>query len=298
MANDSMPRAGTGSTGYLSSIAASYAAAGGGMPTGGGSASQDPPVWTGHTTGLLDPITGAPKPYTNTRKVPHRASEVIGEFDSWSLKRKKALARKLIQAGYLPATGSSLDEAVANIPLADLEKAWQSVVMETAQKNANGIWVTPQQLIQQRVDYALDAAKGTKMEDFLKGTTPKEEKPFSGTKEFTSVSRDIFSASEAKGVIRGVLQQELGRDPTAEEFQDFIDALQTEQRQNPSRTTTSTVYREGDAVSQSSTTTGGIDPGEFALQQAQANPDWAEWQAVGTYFPAAMDTLGAGVQGV
>lgn len=295
---------GGGSTGYLGQIAAKYAAAGG-APTGGAGPVQDPPVYTGHTQGLLDPITGAPKPFTVNPKNPNSrvtkpASQMIGEFSTWSNKRKKELARKLAMAGYFgsPRVSESLDDFVASIPLAQLEQAWQNVVLEAAQKNANGIWVTPGQVIQNQIDYNRDAAKGTSLESWYSGKAAKSNEPNPNrTEKYTSVSRDIFSASEAKAVIREVLQKELGRDPTEEEFQDFKDALQTEQQQNPTRTVQSTVYRDGDPVRTSSTTTGGIDPGEFALEQAQANPDWAEWQAVGTYFPAAMNALGAGIPG-
>lgn len=296
MANDSMPSAGTGgaSTGYLGTVNSAMAASAQSAPN------QDPPVWTGHTGGLLDPITGAPKPYTNTRHVGKPASQVVGEFDKWSNEKKKKLAKRLALAGYFggPRAGESLDEFVATIPLADLEKAWAQVVLDTAQKNANGVWVTPEQLIQNQIDYNRSAAKGTDFESFYSGKSPSAaEKDPNRTEKFTSYSRDIFSASQARGLIREVLQKELGRDPTEEEFQDFKDALQTEQQQNPTRTVQSTVYRDGDPVSQSTTSTGGIDPAQFALEQAQANPSWAEWQAVGTYFPAAMNALGAGVAG-
>lgn len=288
---DQMPSAGVSATGYSAQIPS------------GGPAQVDPPVWTG---GTFDegakgrgPVNANMDPFTVHRK-PESSKQVIGEFSRWTNKRKKNLARRLALAGYFgaPRVGESLDDFVASIPLAQLEEAWGQVVMETAQKNANGVWVTPDQNIQQQIDYNQSAAKGTSLEGWYTGASggTEGEDP-NRTEKFVSVSRDIFSASQAKGLIRGVLQQELGRDPTAEEFEDFITALQTKQRENPTRTVQRTIYRDGDPVRQSTTSTGGIDPAEFALEQAQANPDWAEWQAIGTYFPAVMNTLGAGVPG-
>ena len=36
------------------------------------------------------------------------------------------------------------------------------------------------------------------------------------------MSIDIYSPSQARGLLRSVLQQELGRDPTDDEFDDFL----------------------------------------------------------------------------
>lgn len=286
---DQMPSAGVSATGYSSQI-----------PSGG--PQQDMPVWTG---GTFDEgakghaVVNADMDAPIVHRKPVSANEVIGKFNSWSNKRKKALAKKLAQAGYFgtPPQGMSLDDFVARIPLAQLEEAWGQVVMETAQKNANGVWVTPEQNIQQQIDYNRSAAAGTELEGFFTGKAGAEKAGFTGTKKQTSISRDIFSASEAKGLIRGVLQQELGRDPTAEEFDDFIDALRTRQRKNPTESTTAQVYRKGDLIRSETTTTGGISPTEYAAEWAQSQPDWAEWQAVGTYFPTVLNTLGAGVPG-
>lgn len=141
----------------------------------------------------------------------------------------------------------------------------------------------------------------------------RKPKPFVGTKTTTSTStvRDIMDPADAKALTRSLLQRELGRDPTEEEFADFIGAVQYAQKTNPSVSTTKNSYRyekdkyaQGGSrmVEQSSNTTtrsgiGNAGIADIALQKARANPNWAEWQAVGTYAPALFEALGATVAG-
>lgn len=151
-------------------------------------------------------------------------------------------------------------------------------------------------------------------------------KDLSGTRTTTSsnttttsnVSRDIMDPNDAMALTRSLLQRELGRDPTKAEFEDFISAVQAAQRAHPTRsrsttttetTNTQTTNKRG-RVTDSSTdtdqstssftrsgiTAAGIE--DLMLRKARANPDWAEWQAVGTYAPALFQALGATVPGV
>jgi hypothetical protein len=155
---------------------------------------------------------------------------------------------------------------------------------------------------------------------------PEKEKDLSGTRTTTStdtatssnVSRDIMDPNDAMALTRAMLQRELQRDPTKAEFEDFISAVQAAQRANPTRTsskvtrdttTTSTTNKRGRVIdsdtdtdtSTSSTQHSGISQAgieDVLLRRARANPDWAEWQAVGTYAPALFQALGSTVPGV
>lgn len=140
----------------------------------------------------------------------------------------------------------------------------------------------------------------------------------SSTNTSTSVSRDIMDPNDAMALTRAMLQRELGRDPTKAEFEDFIGAVQAAQAAHPTRTrstvssettTTSTLNKKGRVTdtdtdttnSSSSTRHAGITSAginDILLRKARANPDWAEWQAVGTYAPALFQALGATVPGV
>jgi hypothetical protein len=153
-----------------------------------------------------------------------------------------------------------------------------------------------------------------------------QERDLSGTRSTTSsnttttsnVSRDIMDPNDAMALTRSLLQRELGRDPTKAEFEDFISAVQVAQRSHPTRTrsttstettNTQTTNKKGRVIdsdtdtsqSTSSFTRSGITQAgieDLMLRKARANPDWAEWQAVGTYAPALFDALGATVPGV
>jgi len=138
----------------------------------------------------------------------------------------------------------------------------------------------------------------------------------------TSISRDVMDPNDAMALTRAMLQRELGRDPTKAEFEDFIGAIQYAQRTSPTKTTstnkstsentssqttnkkgrvidsdsTSDVDNFSSSTTQSGITQAGID--DILLRRARQNPDWAEWQAVGTYAPALFQALGATVPGV
>lgn len=134
----------------------------------------------------------------------------------------------------------------------------------------------------------------------------------------TDVSRDIMDPNDAMALTRAMLQRELDRDPTQAEMEDFISAVQAAQRSHPTRTTSTstrdttmsqTKNRRGRIIdsdsdvttSSSSTTQSGITQAgieDMMLRRVRANPDWAEWQAVGTYAPALFQALGSTVPGV
>ena len=155
---------------------------------------------------------------------------------------------------------------------------------------------------------------------------PEEEKDLSGTRTTTStdtatstnISRDIMDPNDAMALTRAMLQRELDRDPTKAEMEDFVSAVQAAQRQNPTKTTsnvtrdtttTQTTNKRGRVIdsdtdtdtSTSSTQHSGITQAgieDILTRRARANPDWAEWQAVGTYAPALFQALSATVPGV
>ena len=113
---------------------------------------------------------------------------------------------------------------------------------------------------------------------------------------------DVLNPKDAKALTKAVLQQELGRDPTQGEYEDFLSALNAAERENPDVSHTTSTYRL-DPVTQSpylakqrTVTQQGISEAglaQVAQEQAQRNPNWAEWQAMGTYVPALLQALGS-----
>lgn len=230
------------------------------------------------------------------------ASALVRRFEAMSNKKKEQLARKLAMAGYLTG-GSTLAETVKGATLDEVATAYESLLKEAAGRFASGQLVSPDDILETNIRYNLHrfGANETAPESSWWKTltkTQQEPEPFSGTKVSKNVIRDIYSASEARNLARQTLQNALGRDPTQAEYEDFVSALQTEQREHPVRQTTRTKYKDGEVVRTNTTSRGGVDVQQFAYEEARDNPGYAEWQAVGTYLPVVFNELGAGVAGV
>ncbi|WP_181642235.1 hypothetical protein [Nocardioides massiliensis] len=118
----------------------------------------------------------------------------------------------------------------------------------------------------------------------------------SGSK--TTTQRTVSEITEGQGwqVMQQVLAQQLGRDPSDDEVRDFTFRMNQSAARNPSITETIQRYQAGEIVEADSTTTGGwtgADVMRSAEQEAQADPDWAEYQSATTFFNATLGALGA-----
>lgn len=227
-------------------------------------------------------------------------TQAMMDFEQLSSERKRKVAEKLAKAGLLgsPYKGESLKEYIARTPLSEVQNAYGDLLEAAAARYSAGQEVTPMQLLEQHIEYNTAAGSPFAGESDGGGGGG-EGSPYAGkTITRTDTARDIYSRDEAEGLARAILRRELDRDPTDEEYEDFVAALQTKQRENPTITTTSTTYDEyGSPSGTSSTSQGGVDLERFAQNQAEDNPDWATWQAIGTFLPALFDELGAGVPG-
>lgn len=237
-------------------------------------------------------------------------TDALTAFEGWSDKKKRTLARRLALGGFFsdsPNQGETLNEFLSHQTLGDVSNAYLTLLTAAGSRYTQAnIKVTPEQLLQQNIDFNRGNPGGGPFAPDKDGGSGGTGSPYANkTIKHTDVSKsiDIYSPSDARWLIRQVLSDQLDREPTEDEFADFIDALQEEAREHPttSRTTTRTKYDEFGSPMDTSTRTvsrGGFNPNEFAVEYAQSQPGWAEWQAVGTYFPAAMAALGAGVPGV
>lgn len=163
--------------------------------------------------------------------------------------------------------------------------------------------VTPAQLMKEMLRYRL----GDQWDGKLGSLTPENAASLGGTSlagKHTTTSRsvDLMSPEDAKGMVRSLLQQELGRDPTQAEYEDFIATIHAAERANPSISrTTYTTNESGNTTSSSTTTRGGLSASgyEQALyEKARKMPSWGIWQAMGTYAPALFEALDAPISGV
>ena len=292
------------------------------MPIAGtGAKAGGPQVWLGGSTHSA--YDAGPAGYIKSDVDSDRTTQVrndktiaatvlIERFQRLPIKDKMAWARRLLMAGYLGPlySGETFAEALRRFTMDEVEGAYETLIGVASVKWTEGQQrVTPDMLLEQATRYELakrgldESAPETSWWRMLNRSQRKDrdagaaEDPFTGVKTQVDISRDIWSVSEARGLALATIKNALGREPTKEEYEDFIAALQTEQRENPQKTRTRYVYDEGELVRTNSRTTGGVDEEMFAYDQARAMPGYAEWQAIGTYLPTALSVLGAGVPG-
>lgn len=98
--------------------------------------------------------------------------------------------------------------------------------------------------------------------------------PFSGTRTTTSRNVVLTDEKTAKALVKSVLQDQLGRDASDDEFKDFVGKLHAAEKKNAAVTTTSTTYKAGVATSSTSTTKGGLDaPGKQEVLEDRLEDD-------------------------
>lgn len=262
------------------------------------------------TLSALSDQGGTPYVYTGSGRTAtgniKSMDALMSEFESMSVKQKKNLARLLVMAGMLPKNASeTLEEAAQNATLIEVADAYAELLASSAARFANGQLMSPDDLLEMHIRYNYGDAVGPDfsvsgggVDGLINSLSGGGEVGKPHTEKMVQESVDIWNADDARTLARATLQSVLGRDPTEAEYEDFVAALQTAQRNNPVVSTTKTRYdAEGNVVKTRTTNTGGIDPSTVAENWADRRPDMAEWQAVGTYFPAAMAALGSVVPG-
>jgi hypothetical protein len=117
-----------------------------------------------------------------------------------------------------------------------------------------------------------------------------------GTKTTTSRSVSDVTEGEAWSSLQGTLSQLLGRDPNDQELRDFTYRMNQQAAANPSISKTITQFKNGEAVSSNTHTSGGFTAGDVAqaaYEGAQDDKGYAEYQSATTYYNAAISALGA-----
>lgn len=275
-------------------------------------------VYTGSEVTQNAPDT--PRGFGSAESITRRKTEktifsLMRDLEKASKEEQRKMALALVIGGYGPAWDDLKDakEEAASMSLGELLTSYTELLDEAAGKYAMGVPVTPKQVLAKAINYALPG--GTEWDGSLEaletavggGGKGAKEEDLSGTFSSTSSSvvRDIMDPNDAMALTRGMLQRELGRDPTKVEMEEFVSTLQGAQLANPTRqktTQTVTTDADGRVVDQTSNTTqregiGAAGLGDVALRKARSNPNWAEWQAVGTYGPALIAALGSTVPG-
>ena len=205
-------------------------------------------------------------------------SEAQGEFYRWSEDDRRKWGQHLLALGLI-------DEGEEN-DYNTLRDMWMDVVSEAANFTTAGKQVDPWKVA------TLIAG------DTSSGGAAGRSKGFTGSKSQTRRSVDLTDPSTAKALVNDVLSRQLGRAATDAEVEEFRNVLNAAERANPTVTSSTTTYQNGDAVSQSSTTSGGL--GSAGAQQVVEDavsvlPERQSYQAAATYFNALLGSLGSPV---
>lgn len=161
-------------------------------------------------------------------------------------------------------------------------KKWSPWDVLNSYANPKGTYGTVRQ-----GDWLYDAATGQKIK-------------YVGPRSKTTTSRDVnlSSAEDVKALTTQVLTQALGRAPTTAEVAQYRSTINAQESANPTvTTTTQTLNDQGEAVSQSSKTTGGFDAAaqqQLVQDQASQTPEYAKYQGGTTYWNALMQMMTGG----
>lgn len=238
-----------------------------------------------------------------------RLSDLQRKFIESSNENKQHWAYLLALTGYAGQSNLSPKDAAdfaKTASLQDVLAMHQQFLMDAAdQFNLYKRKITPEQMMKQMLDFRFGEKWGSNINTL---TADKAGQLQSGLgsgsgKTITSTQKsvDLMSNEDAKGLVRAMLQQELGRDPTQAEYEDFVATLHSAERANPSISkTTSTYDANGNLVNSSTNSSGGLSQAgaEQALyDNLRQQPSYGIWQAIGTYAPALFEALGAAVPG-
>lgn len=263
-------------------------------PSKGGSGSR---VYLGATKkGTMDKegITGpyAPgykgTPYTGAKSASYDDAVIMPT--EWSDKEKRNFVNKGILyklPGFSPDMG-----------LPEMVDAWTKLVDRSQEFSKGGTDWSPWDVME---SYKNDGKFGTvRRGDWLYDVATGEKIKYVGPKTKTTTDKrvDLSSPEDVKALTTQMLSELLGRAPTVEELARYRAAINGYEEANPEVTTTTTTLDDmGEAVSQSSKTTGGASEAARAglvTEPAKKGPEYGKYQSATTYFDAMMQMIGGG----
>jgi hypothetical protein len=172
-----------------------------------------------------------------------------------------------------------------------LQKQWFAMAEEagnlyTRGKKAVGIWDAPRFLSGAAW---LGESESQRIRDLANGATG-----FTGSRNSVSKTVQLTDPMSAKALVNSVLARALGRDANPEELAAFTQALNGAESASPSVTNYTSVFENGEQVSQDSTTTGGLSAAgaeQVLVDRAKGSKDYGAYQAATTYFNALTEAI-------
>jgi hypothetical protein len=202
---------------------------------------------------------------SGTGQITKSVADMTNEFYGWSDNQKAQFRNSLalINKSFLNATDDQLAQA------------WGDYVQQSANYLAAGKTMTPMDIFSKDL-----AIRG--------GGVPT-------TKTTKTVDTSLTSRVDSEAIFKSAAQSLLGRNPTDSEYAQFYSNLNAQERANPTvATTTTTTDEEGNPVSSTRTSEGGIGAAGSALlaqRQAEQSKDYGAYQAATTYYNAMLQTI-------
>lgn len=159
-----------------------------------------------------------------------------------------------------------------------LHKAWTQAVAQAAMFTQNGHQMTPWGAIR------LMAGD----EDAIKARRGKSDT--GGPRTTRQRHINLTSAQDARGLVRDVLTEQLGRRPTDEEYDAFTSTLNAAERANPS-VTTQTIDEDGNVTGHTQGGLGASGARDLLEEEARTLPEYATYQAAAYYGNALFASL-------
>lgn len=198
---------------------------------------------------------------------------ILQSLNAMNSKSRKSLQDMLVKGGYLNenyvASGSVDKDFVRGFVDMLSEYSRSNVIPETSDGPGG---------INQSVSWAYYLNQQVQAHEAGKKEKEKEANP---------PKVRLLSMTEAAPAYKEAFRQAVGREPTASEIRSFVDSYNAKAKENP--LTTSVEMVDGVEVT---STSGGVAE-DFMGDQIEENPDYANYQAVATYFPRMESLLSA-----
>lgn len=167
-----------------------------------------------------------------------------------------------------------------------LNDVWQDVMDHAVRLQAAGKRLTPYQVLELMVGSGYGGHSGG------------GSGGFTGSRSSTSTSVDLTDPMTAKAIVNDALSRYLGRSANDSEIKALTASINSAERSNPSVTNSTTSYQDGVAVSESSTTSGGVTNAgrqQIVADDAMARPEYGAYQSASTYFNALTQAINSPV---
>lgn len=185
-----------------------------------------------------------------------------------------------------------------NMGLPDVMNQWNNFTTLSASLAKQGIKMSPMDIMNTyQSQEGQTFKKGNWMYDAVTGQPVQYVGPTSRTDTSTKV--DLSTREDALALAKTSMAQLLGRAPTDDEVGNYLNLLNGYEKENPTRSTTTTQIsgETGEQIGSTTKTSGGVTQAARAAlleKNMEGTKEYGAYQAATTYMSALMQTLSRG----